>query len=90
MRRRTILVLCLSSLIGGCSTIQIAPTDLPLPVAPVRPHLVAVARDNPFGAACLVSGDWKRLVDYFLAVDLYSKQVEVVRTQFAPTPKASK
>jgi len=76
--------------LGGCSTVLVAPTDLPLPVAPVRPHLSAIRPTDPASVACLVTGDWKRLVDYFLAVDLYVGQVEVVREQFAPSPVATK
>ena len=87
MLRRLILIATAISLTVGCSCIQVKPTTLPLPQAPVKPHIAFLSPRVAGADYCLLQEDVARLTEYLFEVKTYGEKVEEVKRIYsAPKP----
>lgn len=73
MRLRILLVSILLVSLAGCVSVQVIPTELPLPI---MPEMQFVPRE---GTICLSEPDANKLLRYFQQLDAFRKAWERLR-----------
>ena len=73
MRLRILLVSILLVSLAGCVSVQVIPTELPLPI---MPEMQFVSRE---GTICLSEPDANKLLRYFQQLDAFRKAWERLR-----------